>query len=80
MPKQPSRPKGALVVRTYAQLDQFVGAFARGSLNLLIVVGKPGLAKSQSLKQAVADACWIEGNATPFGMYCSYTSRGTVWW
>ncbi len=71
MPKQSPLPSDALLVRTYAHLDQFVAAFARGQLNLLIVVGRPGLAKSQSLKQSVGEACWIEGNATPFGMYCA---------
>jgi hypothetical protein len=71
MAKPALRPEGALVVRTYAHLDQFVTAFARGRLNLLIVVGRPGLAKSQLFKQAAGDACWVEGNATPFGMYCA---------
>ena len=28
-------PQGALVLRTYRELDQFVGAFADGLLNLL---------------------------------------------
>jgi len=76
MPKPPSRPAGALLVRSYAQLTEFVHAFARGQLGLLIVIGRPGLAKSQMLRQAAADACWIEGNATAFGMYCAlYQAR-----
>jgi hypothetical protein len=76
MPKPPSRPAGALLVRSYAQLDEFVRAFARGQLGLLIVVGRPGLAKSQMLRLAAGDACWIEGNATAFGMYCAlYRAR-----
>jgi hypothetical protein len=76
MPKPPSRPAGALLVRSYAQLTEFVHAFARGQLGLLIVIGRPGLAKSQMLRQAAGDACWIEGNATAFGMYCAlYQAR-----
>jgi hypothetical protein len=60
------------VVRTYAQLQPFVAAFAQGHLNLLILAGRAGLAKSQLLRQAVGDrACWLEGNATAFGMYCA---------
>ena len=45
-------------------------AFAQGHFHLLILVGAGGLAKSRSVR-AVLDgkACWIEGNATPFGMY-----------
>lgn len=62
---------GALVLRRYADLDQYVGAFAKGQLNLLLVVGRPGLAKSQSLKRAAQNACFLEGNATPFGTYCA---------
>jgi hypothetical protein len=60
------------VVRTYAQLQPFVAAFAQGHLNLLILAGRAGLAKSQLLRQSVGDrACWLEGNATAFGMYCA---------
>jgi hypothetical protein len=71
MPKPMPRPAGALVVRTYAQLSEYVRAFSCGQLGLLIVVGRPGLAKSQLFRQATGDACWIEGNATAFGMYCA---------
>ena len=39
-------------------------------MNLLILVGSGGLAKSRSVREALGgDGCWIEGNATPFGMY-----------
>ena len=57
------------VVDTYEQLVRFVEAFAAGHLNLLILLGQPGLAKSQTVRQAMPDACWIEGNATAFGVY-----------
>lgn len=76
MSKPLSRPAGALVIRSYAQLGEFVQAFAHGLLGLLIVVGRPGLAKSHMLRQAARNACWIEGNATAFGMYCAlYQAR-----
>ena len=71
MAKIRARPEGALVVRSYAQLDPFVTAFADGKLNLLIVIGRPGLAKSQSFRRVAGGACWLEGNASPFGMYCA---------
>ncbi len=57
------------VVDRYEQLVQFVEAFAAGHLNLLILLGQPGLAKSQTVRRVVPDACWIEGNATAFGVY-----------
>ncbi len=57
------------VVDTYLQMTRFVGAFADGHLNLLILLGEPGLAKSQTVRRVMRDACWIEGNATAFGVY-----------
>ena len=63
-------PPGALVVGTYKELDQFVGAFAEGLLNLLWIIGRPGVQKSQAVKAAVGGrACWIEGSATAWGLY-----------
>ena len=52
------------------RLEEYFRAFAQGHFHLLILVGAGGLAKSRSVR-AVLDgkACWIEGNATPFGMY-----------
>ena len=63
-------PRKALRVTTYERLKEYLGAFARGHFHLLILVGSGGLAKSRSVR-AVLDGkgCWIEGNATPFGMY-----------
>jgi hypothetical protein len=41
-----------------------------GHFNLLILVGAGGLAKSRSVRAVLnGKACWIEGNATPFGMH-----------
>ena len=63
-------PRKALRVTTYERLKEYLGAFAQGHFHLLILVGAGGLAKSRSVR-AVLDGkgCWIEGNATPFGMY-----------
>jgi hypothetical protein len=57
-------------VTTYDQLDQYLQAFAQGHFHLLILIGAGGLAKSRSVRATLnGAACWIEGNATPFGMY-----------
>ena len=65
-----STPRNAISIRTYEELHRFVDAFAEGHLNLLILIGSAGIAKSQSVRQAIGDrACWIEGNATAFGIY-----------
>ncbi len=57
------------VVDTFEQMTRFVHAFAEGHLNLLIILGEPGLAKSQTVRRVMQEACWIEGNATAFGVY-----------
>lgn len=63
-------PPGAALLTTYAELETYVGAFSAGHINLLILVGPPGLAKSRTVRRVLgSDACWIEGNATAFGMY-----------
>ena len=60
----------AVVLRTYADLAKYVQAFAAGHINLLILVGPPGLAKSRTVREHLPeDSCWIEGNATAFGIY-----------
>ena len=63
-------PEKALPVTTYDRLEAYLKAFAAGHFHLLVLVGAGGLAKSRSVR-AVLDGkgCWIEGNATPFGMY-----------
>ena len=64
------RPQSAISVTRYQDLDPFVEAFANGHLNLLVLVGAPGLQKSRGLRDAVGEsASWIEGHATPFGIY-----------
>jgi hypothetical protein len=64
------QPHKVLHLTAYERLEQYLGAFARGHFHLLILVGAGGLAKSRSVREALnGKACWIEGNATPFGMY-----------
>src|SRR4051812_46430454 len=71
MPRSPAtRPDRAIVVTTYAELEAFVRAFADGHLGLLLLVGSHGLAKSRTVREALGEgACWIEGQATAFGLY-----------
>jgi hypothetical protein len=67
------RPSGlGIRLSTYGDLEKIVHAFARGDLNLLILLGGPGLGKSRVLHQATAGqaCCWLEGNTSPFGLYC----------
>jgi hypothetical protein len=63
-------PQKILHLTTYERLDQYLLAFAQGHFHLLILVGSGGLAKSRTVRAALdGKGCWIEGNATPFGMY-----------
>src|SRR6266851_856019 len=63
----------ARVITTYAKLRDYLEAFASGHLGLVILVGERGLAKSRTVRRLLGEVgqgvCWIEGNATPFGMY-----------
>ena len=64
------QPHKVLHLTSYDRLEEYLGAFARGHFHLLILVGSGGLAKSRSVRSVLdGKACWIEGNATPFGMY-----------
>jgi hypothetical protein len=64
------KPLKALHVTTSDRLEEYLRAFASGHFHLLILVGSGGLAKSCSVRAVLnGQACWIEGNATPFGMY-----------
>jgi hypothetical protein len=70
MPKSKSLPDHVLCVTEYDELECYARAFAMGHLNLLVVCGGPGLGKSQQVRRALGEqACWIDGNATAFGIY-----------
>lgn len=70
MPNQRLRSPRQHFLTSYERLDHYLRAFAEGHFNLLILVGPGGTSKSRSVRSALGDnACWIEGNATPFGMY-----------
>jgi hypothetical protein len=70
MSKSKSLPDHALRVPTYGDLREYTQAFAAVHLNLLILCGPPGVGKSRGLRAAVGnDVCWIDGNASAFGIY-----------
>jgi hypothetical protein len=63
-------PKGAEIIRTYERLEFFVKAFAKHYINLLIVVGPPGTAKSTHARTiAGTNSAMIQGGATPYSLY-----------
>lgn len=52
MPISKTRPKHALVIRSYAKLEEFAAKFAEGYFNLLILIGDAGIAKSQTVEES----------------------------
>ena len=78
MDNSKSLPGYTIVVQTYAELEKYVLAFASGCLNLLLLLGSPGLGKSQVVRQALGEnAYWIDGNASAIGVYmAAYEHRG----
>ncbi|MDC0936275.1 hypothetical protein OAS39_08295 [Pirellulales bacterium] len=66
----------AISITTYEALEDFIAAFSAGHINLLIVIGEHGLAKGTTVRRMLgSDVCWIEGNATAFGMYLKLFQR-----
>lgn len=68
--KSKSPPECAIRVTTYAELEGYTKAFAEGHLGLLIICGDAGVGKSRAVRQVIGNsACWIDGNASAFGIY-----------
>ena len=76
--KSKSPAVSILRVSTYAELREFVAAFRSKHLGLLFVFGDPGIGKSRIIRDVLEkDACWIDGNITPFYIYImAYEHRG----
>lgn len=54
----------------YSTIQEYAKAFANKNLGLVILAGRAGTGKSQTFKQAMGrHVCWIEGNASAFGLY-----------
>ena len=74
MARSPDVPAGAVPLRTYAALDHLAREYFKGNLNLLVLVGNPGLSKSFSFKTLAAKhpriSHYIEGKIRPFPTYC----------
>lgn len=69
-------PRDAIVVTQYPDLDRYIRKFAEGSLDLVLLLGKPGIGKTEAVKKALGiDDChpsetlYVEGHAQPFGLY-----------
>jgi hypothetical protein len=70
MAKSKSLPQYAVRVPTYAELEHYVGAFAQGHLNLLLIIGPPGVGKTRCVRHAMTGPiAWVAGQASPLCIY-----------
>ncbi len=65
------RARSAITVTEYAELDRWAAGFARGSYNLLVVVGPPGTGKTRAFKDALAAVphLWLDTQVTPIYVF-----------
>jgi len=64
-------PRTATIVKKYAELEEIVSAFASGTIPLLLIVGRPGLGKSQAIRRAIRtqEALVVKGRKSALDFY-----------
>jgi hypothetical protein len=64
-------PQNTIRVTIYQEVEQFLSAFARGLLNLLIFIGNAGLQKSETANTLIdQEACWVDcSHITALALY-----------
>lgn len=78
--RSPAVPREVIRLKDYTQLELYLTKFARGELGLVLLLGRHGTGKSESVKQALAPAdadaspgaqgaLIVEGHMQPFGLY-----------
>lgn len=76
-PSNASRlPDDAIVVGTYSELDRYLRKFAEGALDLVLLLGPPGIGKTEAVRgvlgiepEGSSRALYVEGHMQPFGLY-----------
>ena len=69
--KRRSGPTGAIPVDTYDEFHEFVRSYVDGEYSLLILLGSPGVGKSQAIRNAIGNRrnCFLETHVTAFALY-----------
>jgi len=81
-PRSPALPREVIRLSAYAQLDLYLAKFARGDLGLVLLLGRHGTGKTESVRQIFSNpqtsdcapsadqgALYVEGHMQPFGLY-----------
>lgn len=78
--RSPAVPREVIHLADYAQLELYLSKFARGELGLVLLLGRHGTGKSESVRQVLfrasspkaaedQSALYVEGHMQPFGLY-----------
>ncbi len=81
--KSAAVPREVIRLTDYAQLELYLTKFVRGELGLVLLLGRHGTGKSESVKRALSaqaltedstsrtskGTLYVEGHAQPFGLY-----------
>ena len=76
-------PRETISLTTYAQLDLYLEKFAAGEFGLLLLLGRHGTGKSESVRRSLgcsssdetngepvgSDVLYVEGHMQPYGLY-----------
>ena len=64
------KPEHAIVVDNYEEFRDDVGTFAAGKFNFLIVIGRTGVGKTETVREIVGPHLLFEGRPSAWGFYC----------
>jgi hypothetical protein len=56
-------------ISDYEQLSEISARFSEGRLDRLLIVGSPGLFKTETVKRSMADHLYLRGRSSPISLY-----------